>query len=168
MVDKIYPQQIETLAKHAVIPNQLMEDDYAILRKGTSYHLLRTSLLCAFNFIVAIGDARIVMIGEATHGTRDFYQFRADITKMLITKMGFSIVAVEGDWPDCYRVARFVGAAKPLPPSNAAGEGVKAVRDQTAEEALQGFIRFPPWMWRVRHVHGFPLHSLLMTILAVR
>src|SRR5215469_11431907 len=56
----------------------------------------------------AIGDARLVLIGEASHGTHDFYRERARITRRLIEERGFNAVAVEGDWPDTYRVHRFV------------------------------------------------------------
>src|SRR5687768_13973366 len=55
-----------------------------------------------------IGDARFVLLGEATHGTSEFYRWRARLSKRLITEKGFSFIAVEGDWPDCYRVNRYV------------------------------------------------------------
>lgn len=80
-----------------------------------------------------IGDARYVLLGEATHGTHEFYEERARITQRLITEKGFSAVAVEADWPDAYRVNRYIR-----------GEGVAT----HAEEALDGFQRFPHWMWR--------------------
>ena len=80
-----------------------------------------------------IGDAHFVLIGEASHGTHEFYQVRAAITKRLITEKGFTAVAVEADWPDAYRVNRYVRGA---------GD------DTTADEALAGFKRFPTWMWR--------------------
>jgi erythromycin esterase-like protein/predicted phosphoribosyltransferase len=76
---------------------------------------------------------RFVLIGEATHGTHEFYRERAEITKRLITERGFTAVAVEADWPDAYRVNRFVR-----------GES----DDPSAEEALSDFRRFPMWMWR--------------------
>jgi erythromycin esterase-like protein len=57
----------------------------------------------------AIGDARNVLIGEASHGTFEFYRIRADVTKALIERQGFNIVAVEADWPDAYRANRWVG-----------------------------------------------------------
>src|SRR6266446_4757323 len=56
----------------------------------------------------AIGDARYVLLGEASHGTADYYTWRARISQRLIREKGFSLIAVEGDWPDCYRVNRFV------------------------------------------------------------
>src|SRR4051794_4493477 len=56
----------------------------------------------------AIGDARYVLLGEASHGTSEYYAWRATISKRLILEKGFSFIAVEGDWPDCYRVNRFV------------------------------------------------------------
>jgi erythromycin esterase-like protein len=80
-----------------------------------------------------IGDASFVLIGEASHGTHEFYELRAELTKRLITEKGFSAVAVEADWPDAYRVNRYVR-----------GEG----DDADADNALAGFERFPTWMWR--------------------
>jgi len=80
-----------------------------------------------------IGSARLVMIGEASHGTHQFYTLRAAITKKLIEARGFTAVAVEADWPDAYRVNRYVRAR---------GD------DRDADEALSGFKRFPTWMWR--------------------
>ncbi len=87
-----------------------------------------------------VGDARFVLIGEATHGTHDFYEERARITQRLIREKGFTAVAVEADWPDAYRVNRYVR-----------GEG----RDGSANEALSGFERFPAWMWRNTDVSAF-------------
>ncbi|UGQ48292.1 erythromycin esterase family protein [Massilia endophytica] len=84
-----------------------------------------------------IGDASIVLLGEATHGTREFYQFRADISKRLIVEKGFDAIAVEADWPDALRVSRYVQHG---------GD------DMTAEMALSGFKRFPQWMWRNHEV----------------
>jgi erythromycin esterase-like protein len=80
-----------------------------------------------------IGDASVVLLGEATHGTHEFYEARALITRLLMERSGFSAVAIEGDWPDAYRVNRYVHMS---PPS---GEAV---------DALGGFERFPTWMWR--------------------
>lgn len=87
-----------------------------------------------------IGDARFVLLGEASHGTHEFYKERAQITKRLITERGFNAVAVEADWPDAYRVNRYVH-----------GEGT----DADAVEALGGFKRFPAWMWRNADVLDF-------------
>lgn len=80
-----------------------------------------------------IGDARYVLLGEATHGSHEFYEERARITQRLISEKGFNAVAVEADWPDAYRVNRYVR-----------GSG----SDHSATEALDGFQRFPNWMWR--------------------
>jgi erythromycin esterase-like protein len=87
-----------------------------------------------------IGDARTVLIGEATHGTHEFYRARAALTRQLIGDLDFAAVVVEGDWPDAYRVNRYVRA-----------EG----DDPTAQEALGDFHRFPSWMWRNRVVEEF-------------
>src|ERR687889_49553 len=62
-----------------------------------------------------IGDARVVMLGEATHGTHEFYAWRAAITRRLIEEQGFAFVAVEGDWPDCERIDRSVRGADGAP-----------------------------------------------------
>jgi erythromycin esterase-like protein len=86
-----------------------------------------------------IGDARFVLIGEASHGTHEFYRTRAQITQRLITEKGFAAVAAEADWPDAYRVNRFVQCS---------GE-------DEAAEALQDFRRFPAWMWRNADVLDF-------------
>jgi erythromycin esterase-like protein len=80
-----------------------------------------------------VGDARVVLLGEASHGTHEFYRERARITKRLIQELDFTAVAVEGDWPDAYRVNRYVRGQ---------------TRDTNAEQALAGFGRFPAWMWR--------------------
>jgi erythromycin esterase-like protein/predicted phosphoribosyltransferase len=80
-----------------------------------------------------VGDAQLVLIGEASHGTSEFYAARAQMTRRLIEDRGFGAVAAEADWPDAYRVNRYVRGG---------GD------DATAEEALRGFERFPTWMWR--------------------
>jgi predicted phosphoribosyltransferase len=80
-----------------------------------------------------VGDAHFVLLGEASHGTHEFYAERASITQHLIEDQGFCAVAVEADWPDAYRVNRYV--------RDRSG-------DATAEESLRGFERFPTWMWR--------------------
>src|SRR5258707_7112992 len=80
-----------------------------------------------------IGDARLVLIGEGSDGCAEFYAARAHMTRRLIEQRGFCAVAVEADWPDAYRVNRFVRGRS---------------EDATAEEALRGFQRLPTWMWR--------------------
>jgi len=80
-----------------------------------------------------VGDARVVLIGESSHGTHEFYDARAQMTRWLIEEKGFTAVAAEADWPDAYRVNRYVQ-----------GSG----SDTTPDEALRGFQRFPAWMWR--------------------
>ncbi|MCC9167505.1 erythromycin esterase family protein [Pontibacter harenae] len=79
-----------------------------------------------------IGDAQYVLLGEASHGTSEFYTWRAEITKRLIQEKGFTLIGVEGDWPDAYEVNRYVRGN-----SNA----------NSAREALQAFNRWPTWMW---------------------
>jgi erythromycin esterase-like protein len=82
-----------------------------------------------------VGGARFVMIGEASHGTHEFYETRAEMTKRLIEKKGFLAVAAEADWPDAYRVNRYV-------------KGIDDTTGAEAVDALAGFKRFPTWMWR--------------------
>jgi erythromycin esterase-like protein len=79
-----------------------------------------------------IGDARYVLLGEASHGTHEYYTWRTALTKRLIREKGFSFVGVEGDWPDCYRINRYV----------------KGYTDEAnALEVLSKFNRWPTWMW---------------------
>lgn len=80
-----------------------------------------------------IGDARYVLLGEASHGTAEYYTWRTHISRRLITEKNFSFIAVEGDWPDCYRVNRYV---KGLPDAG-----------DSAREVLHAFERWPTWMW---------------------
>jgi erythromycin esterase-like protein len=80
-----------------------------------------------------IGDARVVLLGEASHGTHEFYRARVLITQRLIAERGFTMVAAEADWPDAYRVNRWIRCAG---------------NDHTARDALGDFERFPRWMWR--------------------
>lgn len=84
-------------------------------------------------------DCDAVLLGEATHGTHEFYRMRAEITARLITECGFDVIAVEADWPDAWRVNRFVK-----------GQGMDDAAGSLAE-----FERFPRWMWRNQEVLGF-------------
>ena len=88
--------------------------------------------------IDAIGDARYVLLGEASHGTSEFYAWRTELSKRLIAEKQFSFIGVEGDWPDCYRVNRFV----------------KGYQDSgaSAADVLHAFDRWPTWMWANREV----------------
>jgi erythromycin esterase-like protein len=86
----------------------------------------------------AIGDARYVLLGEASHGTSEFYTWRTALSRRLITEKQFSFVGVEGDWPDCYEVNRYI---KGFPDSG-----------DSAAEILHAFDRWPTWMWANREV----------------
>ena len=83
--------------------------------------------------IDAIGDAHYGLLGEASHGTSEFYSWRTEISQRLIAEKGFSFIGVEGDWPDCYRVNRYVKGY------DESGE--------TARDVLHAFERWPTWMW---------------------
>lgn len=91
--------------------------------------------------IERIGKARFVLLGEASHGTSEFYRWRAAISRRLILEKGFSFIAVEGDWPDCYRVNRYV-------------KGDRSVGG-TAREVLHAYERWPTWMWANEEVVDF-------------
>ncbi|HEU4904011.1 MAG TPA: erythromycin esterase family protein, partial [Flavisolibacter sp.] len=80
-----------------------------------------------------IGDRPVVMLGEASHGTHEYYTWRTAISKRLIVEKGFNFIAVEGDWPDCYKINRFV-------------KGYKDASD-SIRDVLQNFDRWPTWMW---------------------
>ena len=90
--------------------------------------------------LARVGDARCVLLGEATHGTCEFYTWRAELTRRLVAERGFTFVAVEGDWPACSRVNRFVKGG-----SDAA----------SAEGVLGAFDRWPTWMWANAEVAEF-------------
>jgi erythromycin esterase-like protein len=88
-----------------------------------------------------IGDTHCVLLGEASHGTSEYYTWRARISERLIQERGFSFIAVEGDWPDCYEVNRYV----------------KGYRDsgRSARELLRAFERWPTWMWANEEILEF-------------
>ena len=88
-------------------------------------------------FFDRYGEARVVLLGEASHGTSEFYRARAAISRRLIERHGFNIVAVEGDWPDCATVDRYI-RHRPW-----------------REGELKAFERFPTWMWRNREFDAF-------------
>src|SRR5205823_4869819 len=83
--------------------------------------------------VAMAGDAQFVLIGEASHGTHEFYETRAELTRRLIEEKGFGIIALEADWPDTLRAHRYVTGQS---------------EDRDAASALGDFARFPSWMWR--------------------
>ena len=83
--------------------------------------------------IEKIGDSKYVLLGEASHGTHEYYTWRTEISKKLIEQKGFSFIAVEGDWPDCYRLNRYI---KNYPYAG-----------KSAFDVLHAFNRWPTWMW---------------------
>src|SRR5207302_3386408 len=103
--------------------------DVDLLR--TAMHPLSQGKSALDPLIHLAGDASFVLLGEASHGTHEFYSTRAEITKRLIREKGFQAVAAEADWPDAYRVDRYVRGHSD---------------DRTATQALSGFTRFPVWM----------------------
>ncbi len=101
---------------------QLKDQSHALLNRSDLDPLMRQ-----------IGDARVVMLGEASHGTHEFYTWRSLISQRLIEEKGFNFIAVEGDWPDCYRLNRYI--------KNYSDSG------KSAREVLHAFNRWPSWMW---------------------
>jgi erythromycin esterase-like protein len=117
---------------------QAEAEELARLLRGCGEALPQPEHDAAFGaFFDRFGDARVVLLGEATHGTSEFYRARAAITKRLITSHGFNIVAVEADWPDAARIDRYVRHLAP------------------AMSARRAFERFPTWMWRNEEVLAF-------------
>ncbi len=88
------------------------------------------------SLVERIGDARVVLVGESTHGTSEFYRMRAHLTRLLIEEHGFRIVGIEGDWPDVARVHRWV-------------------RHEEDRDGWTPFARFPRWMWRNQETESF-------------
>src|SRR4051812_14821573 len=80
----------------------------------------------------AMAARRIVLLGEASHGTQEFYAMRARLTQVLVEQHGCRAVVIEGDWPDAWRINRWV----------------RGLAGGSAHDALAGFERFPTWMWR--------------------
>ncbi len=118
-----------------------MGDDRALIEAlGKAAHPLTGGASDYDALLERVGEARVVLLGEASHGTHEFYRERARITRRLIEEKGFGAVVVEADWPDAYRVNRFV---RGLP------------GDEEAVDALDGFKRFPTWMWRNADVLDF-------------
>ncbi|WP_207426192.1 erythromycin esterase family protein [Pedobacter sp. SYSU D00535] len=99
--------------------------------KETSYQLKSAKDLDPL--MDRIGDAHHVLLGEASHGTHEYYTWRTEITKRLIKEKAFNFIAVEGDWPDCYRINRYIKGY--------------ADQDKKAVEVLKSFDRWPTWMW---------------------
>lgn len=108
--------------------------------KDIKNHSVRFDTYDDLSEIVEVaGEADFVLLGEATHGTSEFYKIRAEITKKLIEEKGFSFVAVEGDWPSCFTV----------------NEYVKGYRGGAAKDAFTHFDRWPTWMWANEEVLDF-------------
>lgn len=118
--------------KSAILPEELPK---MIARHGEAFDSIETADLSPL--LRRIGDARVVLLGEATHGTSEFYRMRERITRELIEKKGFTFVAIEGDWPDAARIDHYVRHFEYSP------------KEWTA------FARFPQWMWRNQEVRDF-------------
>src|SRR5256886_1468900 len=111
------------IAKRSLVSNAVNQEARVLEGRTTDYDPL----------LKLIHEARFCLLGEATHGTHEFYRERAEIPKRLIKEKGFTAIAVEADWPDAFRVNRYVRGL---------GD------DRSGDQALSGFKRFPTWMWR--------------------
>jgi len=119
--------------RHDITAKELQSDEASLLNSihEHSYPLADvTDLQPLFD---RIGDAKIVMLGEASHGTHEYYTWRTRISKKLIEEKGFNFIAVEGDWPDCYRLNRYL-------------KGYDTT-SKSAYQVLHEFNRWPTWMW---------------------
>src|SRR4051812_5813250 len=114
-----------------------LEQDAAVLRESAR---VITGADDYSPLLEMAGEARCVLIGEASHGTHEFYATRAELTRRLIEEHGFTAVVAEADWPDAYRVNRYVRGFDD---------------DGDGPGALEGFKRFPQWMWRNHVVVDF-------------
>ena len=109
---------------------QILDDDAAVIHAAAQ----NTSVPSDYDPLVDMTwEAQVVLIGEASHGTHEFYATRSEITQRLIDEKGFRAVAVEADWPDSYRVDRYV---------------TRRSEEIDPAAALDDFRRFPTWMWR--------------------
>ena len=108
------------------------DDDRAVQALAENACPLGSAASDLDGLLAAVEGADFVLLGEATHGTREFYQLRCTITRRLVEEQGFDAVAVEADWPDAQRLNRFV----------------RGISDEHPREAFSDFQRFPTWMWR--------------------
>jgi len=151
------PGEVSTAARSRVpaqaVPERIPENVEESLRKHavplTCEDIRATACsgglgACLDALLEQIGDRRWVLLGEATHGTHEFYGLRAALTRRLIEDRGFRVVAVEGEWQACFRVNRFLRTGR------AGGDfgGTFPSEDSSLAQALQGFSEFPKWMWR--------------------
>jgi erythromycin esterase-like protein len=128
------PNDINLLTRR----QQAEAEELARLLRGSAERLPQPERGTEFGALFdRFGGARVVLLGEATHGTSEFYRARAAITQQLITAHGFTVVAVEADWPDAARIDRYVRHLAP------------------ADSAREAFERFPTWMWRNEEVLAF-------------
>jgi protein-L-isoaspartate(D-aspartate) O-methyltransferase len=135
--EKGWPTEAPTSPKAAAPAKRVSADETvsAIARHAERFGDIATTKLDGL--MDRIGDARIVLIGEATHGTSEFYRMRQRISRELIERKGFSFIAIEGDWPDAARIDHYVRHA------------------QYPASEWTAFARFPTWMWRNREVRDF-------------
>lgn len=146
------PLEVTSAALNEVLPSSV---EKMVRNEGVSLRELRQT---SFRRIRdGIGDAAVVLIGDSTHGTEEFYRIRAELTKVLIEHDGFDAVLCEGDFPPFFELNRYVGGARPhigLPRSTFHEE----IGFGSVDDAMQGFTeRFPVWMWMNNVVKDFAM-----------
>ncbi|MBP2159200.1 MULTISPECIES: erythromycin esterase family protein [Asticcacaulis] len=140
--EQVSDKEVQLLLKDAEIfaPDAPQSEADALAGKLRRHVTPLTGKAADYDELMVMAEnARFVLIGEASHGTHEFYKIRADITKRLINEKGFSAVAVEADWPDAFRVNRYVRGDRIASPT----------------DALSDFKRFPQWMWRNKETRDF-------------
>ncbi len=125
------------------IANAIRKNSHALTGASSDYDAL----------IQQVGDARFVLLGEASHGTHEFYRARAQITRRLIKEKNFNAVAVEADWPDAYRINSYIRGAS---------------ADAEAIDSLAGFKRFPTWIKWIPKPHGVRAIATPVSIISAR
>lgn len=126
---------MEVVLSHPRQPGPVQDVAKLLREAAEPFDELETADLGAL--LERIGDSRVVLMGEATHGTSEFYRFRARLTRDLVLRKGFNIVTVEADWPDAAQIDRYIRGR------------------ETPVAAEPTFARFPTWMWRNREVRDF-------------
>lgn len=145
---------LRLLSYHSIVraksPNMEPSTVELLKSNATPFASISQDVETITKYFDSFGDCKVLLIGDASHGTSEFYTVRAEITKYMIENHGFNIVAVEADWPDAEHVDRYV-RNRPGP-----GQGTAETLQMAEKENREPpFLRFPTWMWRNMEVHDF-------------
>jgi putative phosphoribosyl transferase len=136
-LEQVSKLAVSWFAQHLIAPSNLITKHLTLTEEILQRAKPMKSIIDLNDLIQSVKDSKVVMLGEASHGTKEFYYWRRLISQELIEKHGFQFIAVEGDWPPCQKVNQFVRSS----------EG------GTASHVLKSFNRWPTWMWANREVH---------------